>query len=72
MHTNQQRNDALKTAKKIEQNIDLYARCPIFKGLVDSTIWLTSEQIHESMAACGSDFPVYRYNDVIEETPEIE
>ena len=68
--TNQERSNLLRTAAKIEKNADLYERCPIFKSMVDNTIWLTPEQIHESMAACGSDFPVYRYNDVIEEADE--
>jgi hypothetical protein len=52
--TNQERSDLLRTAKKIEKNADLYERCPIFKGMVDNTVWLTSEQIHESQRLAPS------------------
>jgi len=69
--TNQERSDLLRTAAKIEKNADLYERCPIFKGMVDNTVWLTPEQIHESQRLAPSLGP-YRYNDVIEEAPEIE
>jgi hypothetical protein len=70
--TNQERSDLLRTAKKIEKNADLYERCPIFKGMVDNTIWLTPDQIHESQRLAPSLQGPYRYNDVIEEAPEIE
>jgi hypothetical protein len=67
--TNQERSDLLRTAKKIEKNADLYERCPIFKSMVDNTIWLTPEQIHESQRLAPGLGP-YRYNDVIEEDSE--
>ena len=54
MVTNQQeRYDAIRTAAKIEANADLYRRCPNFKWMVDSTVWLHEEEIHTSMAAIG-------------------
>jgi len=52
---NQQRYDANETAKFIEKNADLYQRCPSFKWMVDNTVWLTEDQIHESMRAVGRD-----------------
>ena len=62
MVTNQQeRHDAIKTAAKIEANADLYGRCPNFKWMVDSTVWLHEEEIHESMRVVGGDLFKGRY-----------
>ena len=56
MVTNQQeRYDLSRTAAKIEANADLYSRCPNFKWMVDSTVWLREEEIHESMRVVGGD-----------------
>jgi len=51
---NQQRYEASRTAALIEKNADLYQRCPNFKWMVDNTIWLTEDQIHESMRVTGN------------------
>ena len=62
MVTNQQeRYDAIKTAANIEANADLYGRCPNFKWMVDSTVWLHEDAIHESMRVVGTDLVKGKY-----------
>ena len=60
MQTNQERNDLLRRAAFIDKNSDLYQACPIFKGMVDQTVYLTAEEIHESMRVTGYRFRQYR------------
>lgn len=44
---------ANKIANLIDRNSDLYRRCPIFKSMVDATVFLTTDEIHESMGVVG-------------------
>ena len=60
MANNQERTDALRKAAFIDKNSDMYRRCPIFRSMVDNTVYLTAEEIHESMRAAGYRFPDYR------------
>jgi hypothetical protein len=64
MQTNQERTDLLRRAAFIDKNSDLYQACPIFKGMVDQTVYLTDSQIHESMRVAG--FAFYRPEPLVE------
>lgn len=44
---------ANKIANLIDKNSDLYRQCPIFKSMVDATVFLTDDEIHESMGVVG-------------------
>lgn len=62
METNQQeRYDASRTAALIEKNAELYERSPQFKFMVDNTVWLHSEDQHESMRIIGGDLIKGKY-----------
>lgn len=50
----QEQRDLVRKANFIERNADLYNRCPIFKSMVDNTVYFTEAQIHESMAKIGN------------------
>lgn len=50
---NQERIDGNRKAAFIEKFADDYDRNPNFKWMVDNTIYLTQDQIHESMRVVG-------------------
>ena len=52
---NQQRIDASRTAAAIEKNADLYERSPQYRFMIENTVFLTEEEIHESMRVVGGD-----------------
>jgi len=54
--TRQQQTDAYQTAQFIAKHADLYERCPIFRFMVDATVYFTPEEIHESMGVTGWQF----------------
>jgi hypothetical protein len=46
--------DLNRKANFIERHAELYDRCPIFKSMVDNTVYFTEEEIHQSMALIPS------------------
>ena len=52
---NQQRIDASRTAAFIEKNAERYYRNLNFAWMVNTTVYLTSDEIHESMRVVGGD-----------------
>jgi hypothetical protein len=51
--TNQETKDFNRKAAFIEKHGTLYLTDPIWRQMVDNTVYLTDDQIHESMAAVG-------------------
>jgi hypothetical protein len=59
--TDQELRDACRKAAFIDKHSSLYESDPIFRSMVDSTIYLTDSQIHESMAAVGTVKQIRHY-----------
>lgn len=53
-YTTEQRN-ANRIANLIERNAELYASSPIFKMMVDNTVFFTDEERQHSMGEVGPE-----------------
>lgn len=49
----QARIDAGRKAAWIEKHAETYQRSPEYRFIVDNTVYLTDDQLHESMRAVG-------------------
>ena len=61
---NQQHRDAERKSNFIERNCELYLSNPIFKMMVDLTVYSTQAQRQESMAKIGGQYKDGKFLDL--------
>lgn len=62
--SSQQRKDATRLANHIERNHDLYFRSPIYKAMVDRTIFFTQAEQEASMKVIGGQYQNGKFVDL--------